>query len=368
MNKNMGIYQIANLVNGKIYIGSSKNLTRRRKEHARMLRNGNHHSSYLQFAYNKHGKSNFQFKILEYVKEEDLLEVEQRYLDKFKVYKRNIGYNISENTTGPKVNGINGKLSESQVEKIKKMILKGASQKEMADKYDVTLSTINKIVKCKNWAWVCPELEDELVSLGDNKKKKRDHIVSGMYSKGYTATKIAEVVGCNTNTVTRIVGTSRLEELRERATKIDEDYKNGMSREELEAKYNVTRSVVNSSIKDSYQENLKELYDSWVELRKSGVTVNEIAKKYNVHRTTITENTKEYWNNHSRNKKVVSLTQDMNIVDIFDSIKDAANKIGVGHTNIIAACKGRTKTSGGYKWMYYEDYIKLNKVQQSSIS
>ena len=26
------------------------------------------------------------------------------------------------------------------------------------------------------------------------------------------------------------------------------------------------------------------------------------------------------------------------------------------------------KTAGGYKWMYYEDYIKLNNKQQLSIS
>lgn len=39
-----GIYQIRNLVNGKVYVGSAVNLQHRRREHRSDLRNGNHHS------------------------------------------------------------------------------------------------------------------------------------------------------------------------------------------------------------------------------------------------------------------------------------------------------------------------------------
>ena len=60
-----GIYQIRNLVNGKVYVGSAVNLQHRRREHRSDLRNGNHHSIKLQRAYNKYGESSFAFEILE---------------------------------------------------------------------------------------------------------------------------------------------------------------------------------------------------------------------------------------------------------------------------------------------------------------
>ena len=37
-----------------------------------------------------------------------------------------------------------------------------------------------------------------------------------------------------------------------------------------------------------------------------------------------------------------------------------ADKEGFNHKHIIECCKGKAKTYKGYKWMYYEDYIKLN--------
>lgn len=36
----IGIYKITNQINGKIYIGSSKDLIRRKKEHFRLLKKG----------------------------------------------------------------------------------------------------------------------------------------------------------------------------------------------------------------------------------------------------------------------------------------------------------------------------------------
>ena len=76
-----GIYQIRNLVNGKVYVGSAVNLQHRRREHRSDLRNGTHHSIKLQRAYNKYGESSFAFEILEYVEDRNqLIEREQYYI------------------------------------------------------------------------------------------------------------------------------------------------------------------------------------------------------------------------------------------------------------------------------------------------
>lgn len=83
MNK-IGIYQIVNKVNQKRYIGSSIRLNGRKKRHFSELNCNVHHSQALQRAYNKYGKENFHFFILEYCEADKLLEREQYYLDTLK--------------------------------------------------------------------------------------------------------------------------------------------------------------------------------------------------------------------------------------------------------------------------------------------
>ena len=90
--KKSGIYQIRNLVNGKIYVGSSINLRKRLKDHFRDLRNNRHVNQHLQKAYNKYGLDKFVFEVLEYVEKDMLLEREQYYIDTLNVV--NEGYNI----------------------------------------------------------------------------------------------------------------------------------------------------------------------------------------------------------------------------------------------------------------------------------
>lgn len=85
-----GIYAIINKVNGKKYIGSTATKFRKRwNQHKHLLRKGNHHSNYLQNSWNKYKESNFEFRIIEIVPEEEwtdnnyLLDIEQMYLDTF---------------------------------------------------------------------------------------------------------------------------------------------------------------------------------------------------------------------------------------------------------------------------------------------
>jgi len=59
MNKS-GIYKIVNLVNDKIYIGSSINLKNREKDHFKDLKGNYHSNRYLQYAFNKYGENNFR--------------------------------------------------------------------------------------------------------------------------------------------------------------------------------------------------------------------------------------------------------------------------------------------------------------------
>jgi len=96
-----GIYRIINIINGKIYIGSSINVRKRKNLHFSRLRKNTHECKHLQSAFNKYGEENFKFEIIEYVKDKNkLIEREQYWIDNLKPYDRTIGYNsrkIAEN-------------------------------------------------------------------------------------------------------------------------------------------------------------------------------------------------------------------------------------------------------------------------------
>jgi len=80
-----GIYCIKNIVNGKQYIGSSINVYKRKNRHFSELKNQKHKNIKLQRSYDKHGKDNFMFYVIEFVDtKEKLIEKEQFYINTLK--------------------------------------------------------------------------------------------------------------------------------------------------------------------------------------------------------------------------------------------------------------------------------------------
>lgn len=89
-----GIYAIRNKLNGKIYIGSSKDIARRQKQHYQLLTRNKHHSYKLQADWNKYGEDAFELFVVEEILDRELLEqIEQNYLDNYKVCSK--GYNVA---------------------------------------------------------------------------------------------------------------------------------------------------------------------------------------------------------------------------------------------------------------------------------
>lgn len=79
-----GIYKITNSKNGKSYIGSSKDMLKRKKQHFNLLRKNKNHCKILQRAFNKYGEESFSFEILCYCVEEYLFKLEQWFVDNLK--------------------------------------------------------------------------------------------------------------------------------------------------------------------------------------------------------------------------------------------------------------------------------------------
>jgi group I intron endonuclease len=90
-----GVYMILNTKNDKKYVGSSENLKKREWEHLNLLRIGIHHSLHLQNAFNMDEEKTFAFLAIELVKDlNQLVPREQVWLDYYKSYERENGYNI----------------------------------------------------------------------------------------------------------------------------------------------------------------------------------------------------------------------------------------------------------------------------------
>ncbi len=100
----MGIYQIKNLKNGKIFIGSAKNLPGKLNSAKFQLEHGSHPQRDLQKDFDDLGEKNFSFEAVDYLepKEDtgynytkDLSVLEEMWLEKLQPFGEK-GYNKRE--------------------------------------------------------------------------------------------------------------------------------------------------------------------------------------------------------------------------------------------------------------------------------
>ena len=104
------VYKIENKINGKVYIGETLDKDERWNKHIEDLNNNSHHSWKLQKDWNEYGRDNFEFSIIDSVKEsheaysKKLHLVMQEYICINKYNSIECGYNI-ENTLKEIING-----------------------------------------------------------------------------------------------------------------------------------------------------------------------------------------------------------------------------------------------------------------------
>ena len=98
-----GVYKILNIINTKVYIGSSYDTLGRWKEHFSNLKKGNHSNKHLQKAFYKYGEENFKFEVIETCpnKKAILIEKEQYWMDFYQSYNPKYGYNMSRVAGSP---------------------------------------------------------------------------------------------------------------------------------------------------------------------------------------------------------------------------------------------------------------------------
>jgi len=94
-NDIIGIYCFENLVDGKKSVGQSINVLKRKREHLNGLASNKHWNKYFQNAYNKHGRNNFVFYVIEECPEEMLNEREIYWIKELHSHIMKHGYNVS---------------------------------------------------------------------------------------------------------------------------------------------------------------------------------------------------------------------------------------------------------------------------------
>jgi group I intron endonuclease len=95
-----GIYKILSEIDNKVYIGSAVDTDKRKRSHFADLHLNRHSNIHLQRAYDKYGKENFSFEIIETVEDIGLLiEREDFWISFFKANNDEFGYNIRKHAS-----------------------------------------------------------------------------------------------------------------------------------------------------------------------------------------------------------------------------------------------------------------------------
>lgn len=137
-----GIYKILNNLNGNFYIGSAKNLHKRKREHFNRLYNNTHPNIILQRAYNRYLVNNFEFIILENCNENILIEREQYYIDnlnpKYNICRiansRKGTHHSQETKDRMRILKLGKKQSKEHIEKVRLAKIGEKKTKEAIDK------------------------------------------------------------------------------------------------------------------------------------------------------------------------------------------------------------------------------------------
>ena len=149
------IYKIENTVNGKVYIGQTKDPERRKKEHFGGLKRNKHENPYLQSAWNKYGEDSFYFEVID--GGENYNQLEKYYIEKYKSNNSNYGYNILSGGEEPPLwkgeSSYKAKLNQRQVDEIKQMLINKIPKKEILRLVNnaVTIGQLRRINKGQAW-------------------------------------------------------------------------------------------------------------------------------------------------------------------------------------------------------------------------
>ena len=293
-----GIYCIQNTINGKRYIGSSNNIKERFSQHKNELNKNKHTNSLLQRAWNKYGSENFIFSIIEDVGDrltrKELLGLEAYYIDFYKSYKCDNGYNIG-------------------------------------NPFEIGITECNK------------NFYDNFFK--NNKKinrKQFDEIIFYLCNTHLTNKEISELTGVSNRNVVAIYEKQNFYELTKDLIFIKRSVAHPKINEEIVIK--IIDLLLDGCSATEINNQLK--------LSLSYSTISDIRN----HRTwcNFTEGITfpKYKHDKGPKKPVKQLDKNGNIITTYSSAREASKITGINYKDISAACLKKVKSAGGYCWSF----------------
>lgn len=117
MTEKPGIYCIRHRESGRVYVGSTGNISKRWSAHRKALRLGRHRNQHLQRAWAKYGGDSFDFEVLEFTDELDARE--QHWMDKLEASVQ--GFNLC-----PIARSSRGRMISAQEIELRRAVIKKA--------------------------------------------------------------------------------------------------------------------------------------------------------------------------------------------------------------------------------------------------
>jgi len=384
LEKICGVYQIINIINGKIYIGSSIDIRSRWKEHKRELKKNKHHSSYLQRSWNKYGKNNFKFSIIEECDKEETLNREQYYLDTLKPYDKKNGYNTAINSSAPMTGrkhsketliklseGVrnrdssvwvrgedktNAKFKDEDIVNIKKLISEGCRTIDIANLYNVEGQTITQIKTGDRWSHIKTEYDDLIIQTPRQKLTQEDvvEIKKLLVEEKLTIVEIADMYNLTFGNISSIknlhswetVGNEYNDKLKDRlgVRKLDRGTV-------TEIKYLLVEGKGCTEIGETYGVSHSTI--SYINQNKiwKDVEVKEFSEWF-LQKSLSTKMPK-----FGSRIPVIQLSVNGEFIKEWTCSSEASEELGIDSSSITKCCKGKQITSKGYKWIYKEQNI-----------
>lgn len=141
----IGIYKITNLLNNKVYIGQSRNISERWRSHRTKYQTQDYP---LYRAIRKYGIDNFSFEVIEECEIDKLNDREIYWIAYYNANNKNNGYNLTEG--GSSVSPL--KLTQEDVLQIIKYLSTTViSQQDLAQMFNVSQRTISSINTGETW-------------------------------------------------------------------------------------------------------------------------------------------------------------------------------------------------------------------------
>ena len=304
MKNNYSVYSHRNKINGKMYVGITS-----QNPHKRWGKNGSEYGSKNVFgkAIKKYGWDNFDHIILYKNFTEEDAKWKEKLLIKLHKCKIPYGYNMTDGG-----DGVAGNVWTDEMKKNQSIIMK-------------------KIM---------------------NRPEIRNKLSESLKGREFSPETIKKMSKSKT-------GLKRSDEFREKMKTARVGYKHSE-----ETKKKISEIQKNKPLTEKQKEHLIELSKNNIGRKHSNETRQKIsnASKERV----MSEDTKKKISNSligTENIKeripVVQLSTNLELIKIFDGIISASKELGILNTNIVKVCKGKRKTAGGFMWMYYEDYLKI---------